>query len=139
MANEIQDALVGLADILKDTGLRVFPFETDPQQIPALVYVSMSRNPQVVLGSAAFEAVLLMRLYVSKAINEEAMNAVWEYAGPVGQKSVQAAIETDRTWNSTIDTSSLTSVENVGVQEAQNGFRYVGADFTITIMKQVVR
>ena len=39
MANEIQNALVGLADILKGTGLRVFPFETDPQQFPSLVYV----------------------------------------------------------------------------------------------------
>lgn len=140
MANEIQNALGGLADILKGTGLRFYdyPVTPGPTQFPALVFVSLSRVPMV-LGDASFEAVLLMRLHVSKAITQEAMHAAFEFSDPIGPKSIQAALEADRTWNNQIDTSRLRLVENIGEQATEIGATYVGADFTFEFTKQVTR
>ena len=140
MANEIQNALGGLADILKGTGLRFYDYSVTPAptEFPALVVVSLSWVP-LVLGDASFEAVLAMRLYVSKAITQEAMHTAYEFCDPVGPKSIPAALETDRTWNNQIDTSRMRLVENIGEQATESGAVFIGADFTFEFTKQVTR
>ena len=138
MANEIAGALQGLSDVLESTGVKVYPYEIDfPQHYPALVYLNLTRE-NMALGGSSFRAVLSMRLYVNKAITEQATAEAWALVEPTGLTSIEAAIDADHSWNNTVDTGRLVLVENVGRQVLENGAEVMAADLTITFIKQVL-
>jgi hypothetical protein len=140
MANEIKDAKDGLGTRLATiSGLRVIDYPPDSQnEFPAALIRLESRDMDVALGGSSFEGTMLVRVYISMAKPQDAMDELDLYMDPLGAKSIEAAIDGDNTWDSKVDDGRLSRIDNVRIDEGSDSGRYAKADFHVQFIKQVL-
>ena len=138
MANEIRDAKDGLATQLSTiTGLKVLDYPAESvHEFPAAVVLFESRNAMQTLGGSTFSGRIKVMLLVSSADTQQAYDTLDQYMDPLGNSSIEAAVDGDNTWGSKVDDGRLVSIDKVGGRKLWGGF-YVGADFHFEFVKSV--
>jgi hypothetical protein len=66
------------------------------------------------------------------AYTDVAVRALWDYADPVGERSIKAALDADPTLGGVAETSHVAEFRPAGVEEV-NGIGYVGGVFSIEV------
>lgn len=144
MAKEMQDAIRGLTDVLRIIPkLRIFPYSVRPKGGFPVAGISFNGRTAagedgLALGGSSFTAELTITVLVAKSLTEEAMNLMYEYINPLGTMSIEAALDADVTWNGTVDDGRLISVDEIDRVRFPGGAQYVGADFQVRFIKQVL-
>ena len=136
MANEIRAAMDGLASLLEGVpGLRVHR-QPPPvlNELPAAVVVFESRGASRTLGGTGFAGRIRVTLAVSVAEASEGFDRLYDFMGPSGESSIEAAAMSDPTWGGSVDDGRLASIDNAGRRRLWGG-EYVAADFHFDVVK----
>ena len=139
MASEIANAKDGLGTLIGNISAirQVFDYPPeDVHEMPAMVLLFESRDTEQTIGGSTFQGIIRGTLLVSSASTKQAFDELDAYMEPLGTNSIEAAVDSDTTWGSTVDTGRLISVENVGYRDVGGG-RYAAADFVFEFVKQV--
>mgnify|MGYP003137497935 CR=1 FL=1 len=139
MASEIANAKNGLGTLIGNISAVKQVFDYPPEDIhemPAMVLLFEGRDTEQTLGGSTFLGTIRGTLLISTASTKQAFDELDAYMEPLGTNSIEAAIDADTTWGSTVDTGRLQSIENVGYREVGGG-RYAAADFVFGFLKQV--
>ena len=138
MASEIANAKDGLLTRLATISAIKATFDYPPDglnEFPAAVVRFEGRDVgQQTMGSTTFVGTFVMTLLISSAATKQAFDELDAYMEPAGTNSVEAAINGDNTWGSTVDDGRLVGISMVGFREIGGG-RYVAADFSFTCLK----
>ncbi len=142
MANEMQDAIGGLVALLETIPeLQVFEYPVEPSDPPAAFITFNGRTVAgedgLALGGSSFTAELTITVLISKSLTKEATELMYEFINPLGAKSIEAAIDADNTWNSTVDDGRLIAVEEIDPTAFPSGAQYTATDFRVRFTKQV--
>ena len=136
MANEIRAAMDGLASLLEGVpGLRVHR-QPPPvlNELPAAVVLFESRGASRTLGGTGFSGRIRVTLAVSAAEASEGFDRLYDFMGPSGESSLEAAAASDPTWGGSVDDGRLASIDNAGRRKLWGG-EYVAADFHFELVK----
>ena len=139
MASEIANAKNGLGTLIGNIAAVKQVFDYPPEDIhemPAFVLLFEGRDTEQTLGGSTFQGTIRGTLLLSSSSTKQAFDELDAFMEPLGTNSIEAAIDADTTWGSTVDTGRLISVENVGYREVGGG-RYAAADFVFEFLKQV--
>ena len=136
MSNEIRDAVDGLASLLEGIpGLRVHRRPPAAlNQLPAAVVLFESRAAPPTLGGSGFAAHIRVVLAASAADAPGAFDGLYDFMGPSGPSSIEAAAAADPTWGGTVDDARLSHVDNPGRRRLW-GADYAAADFHFHAVK----
>ncbi|MYC08165.1 MAG: hypothetical protein F4X57_13490 [Chloroflexi bacterium] len=134
MANEIGVAKRGLASVLSNIdGLRVFDHAPDSvHEFPAAIVRLESRESVETLGGAV-RGSMRVEVLVSAADARQAEAMLDALVEPQGARSIEAAANTDPSWDGAVDYGHLLSVDNIGARKTR-GANCVGADFRFVFM-----
>ena len=137
MASEIANAKDGLLTRLAAISAIRATFDYPPDglnEFPAAVVRFEGRDVgQQTMGSTTFVGGFVMTLLISSAATKQAFDELATYMEPAGTNSIEAAINGDNTWGSTVDDGRLIGISAVGFREIGGG-RYVAADFAFTCL-----
>ena len=136
MANEIRAAMDGLASLLEGVpGLRVHR-QPPPvlNELPAAVVLFESRGASRTLGGTGFAGRIRVVLAVSAAEASVGFDRLYDFMGPSGESSIEAAAASDPTWGGSVDDGRLASIDNAGRRRLWGG-EYVAADFHFELVK----
>jgi len=141
MASEIANAKDGLLTRLATISAIRSTFDYPPDglnEFPSAVVQFQGRDvgQQGMGESGTFIGEFVMTLLISSAATKQAFDELDAFMEPDGTNSVEAAINSDNTWNSSVDDGRLTGISSIGFREVGGG-RYVAADFNFTCMKTV--
>jgi hypothetical protein len=138
LADEIKDAKDGLVTLLGAiSGTRAIDYlPEDWNEFPVVLVLFTGRNYQVTMGGSSFDGTMDIWLLVDKQNTKEAVDLLDEYMTPLGTKSVEVAMDADRTWGANIDDGQLISVGDIGYQEVFGG-NYMACRFRAEFVKSV--
>ncbi len=124
MADEIFKAQKGLASVLDNIrGLKVYEVMPDTinQRSGVVALIHYIPGERLGLGGASFMGHMQIELIATpRKDNSAAVRVLLEHMAPVGNKSIEAAIKVDTTWNGTVDDGRLDALEPMTEIEAQD-------------------
>ena len=136
MANEIRAAVEGLASLLE--GIPSLRVHRQPpatlNELPAAVVLFESRGASRTLGGTGFAGRIRVVLAVSAAEASVGFDRLYDFMGPSGESSIEAAAASDPTWGGSVDDGRLASIDNAGRRRLWGG-EYVAADFHFELVK----
>lgn len=134
------DIVAGLVTVLEAniTGLKAYDYPVDSvNHFPAAVITPDPLDMEIVFGGNTFTATLRVVFLVSSGDDAVGFRALWDHIDPVEtSKSVNKAVDTDRTLNGKADDSNVTRIENIGRRELWGGF-YFGFDALVEVVKSL--
>jgi len=134
VAGEVTNIRNGIETrLLTISGLQVYDHEPDATTVtPAasIRLVSFTRNQTFESasnpGDRTYNWIVSVRL--SGVVPEEQWQALDDYLAPTGTKSIQAAIDGDKTLGSTVDWAVVTTVDDIEIADRESradGWYYV--------------
>lgn len=132
------DIVAGLVTVLEAniTGLKAYDYPVDSvSQFPAAIILQDPLDMEVALGGNAFTTTFRVVFLLSGGDDAIGFRALWDHIDPVeASKSVNKAVDADRTLNGKADDASVTRIENIGRRELWGGF-YFGFDALVDVVK----
>ena len=139
MPGELGSIRDGLGACLEAVeGLRVVDHPPgDWREFPLAVIGSAVRNAgSVCLAGHSFEGEVIVAVFVDGVNPEEAYADLEQFMEPLGERSVEAAIDRDPTLGGSADYAALVRIDSVGSRTLGNS-RCFAADFAIRFMVQL--
>ena len=109
--------------------------DLEPSDPPAIVMRGFNIDNEVVIGGSSFMGELLLEVLVSKNNGWEDIEA---FVSPIGELSIEAAIDVDNTLDGNIDDIRVTRIQNIGLHTYPAGSTYIGADVWCRFIKQIL-
>ncbi len=138
MTNEIFSIKRGIKARLESIpGLRAITFEPeDWRDFPvAVIKLDRRSGSRVGTSGARFAMEFAVTVMTGGAKRREAYDTLDSYIASVGERSIEAAIEGDRTLGGAVDWAHPVGVGNIRIVRMGGG-RYAGADFRIRVEKR---
>ncbi len=124
MADEIYDAQKGLGSLLDNiSGLKVYDVvpEVLNQRQGVVALIHYLGGERITIGGSSFLGRMAIELVAMPRLSQQAATrSLLQFIAPIGNKSIEAAIEKDRTWNNTVDHGLLDPLEPVGEIEPED-------------------
>lgn len=128
----IDDIMAGLATAIRAIdGLNVHDFPAARVEPPAVV-MELPTIEQIAFQDGAFSVDLAVWLLISKADDRASAKELLPYIAPVGERSIKAAIEADRTLGGVCDSVSVLAIEPTNATLA--GTEFLAAQFTVEVI-----
>ncbi len=134
MAASLRDVTDGLLDALRTIpGLTVGEVKGQVP-LPSAIVIPPDFDYRGTFTAAGYFGRLEFQVlvFVSQQLQQEAVRKLWEYAEPVGTKSVLAAIERDTTLGSVVDDCKVLSFRKLDYEEMA-GYGAWGGAWTVVI------
>ena len=132
------DIVAGLVTVLEAnvTGLKAYDYPTDSvSQFPAAVILPEPLDTEIAIGGNTFTCTLRVVVLVSSGDDAVGFRAAYDMIDPIETgKSINKAVDTDRTLNSKADSSNVVRIENIGRRELWGGYFY-GFDVIVEVVK----
>lgn len=132
------DIVAGLVTVLETniTGLKAYDYPVDSvNHFPAAVILQDPLDLEIAFGGNTFTTILRVVFLLSSGDDAIGFRQLWDYIDPVeASKSVNKAVDTDRTLNGKADDSNVTRIENIGRRELW-GANYFGFDALVEVVK----
>ena len=132
------DIVTGLATVLEAniTGLKAYDYPVDSvSHFPAAIILQDPMDLEVVIGGNTFTTTLRVVFLLSSGDDAIGFRQLWDYLDPVEvNKSVNKAVETDKTLDGKADNAGVTRIENIGRRELW-GANYFGFDALVDVIK----
>jgi hypothetical protein len=114
------------------SGLRTSATMPEQPQPPVAIVQPESVQYDLNARNGLTQYNMIVSVVVSRADARSAQNQVDEYVGPVGARSIKAAIEADRTLGGKVNTCRVVQVANYTMLDALE-VPYLGIDFTVEV------
>ena len=132
------DIVAGLVTVLEAniTGLKAYDYPVDSvNTFPAAIILQEPLDLEITFGGNTFTTTFRVVFLLSSGDDAIGFRQLWDYIDPVeANKSVNKAVDTDRTLDGKADSSNVTRIENIGRRELWGGF-YYGFDALVDVVK----
>lgn len=115
------------------TGLRGYSEIPENPSIPAGVVVLNNISYDQAFQRGLTELTFTVTIIVGRFNARSTQQNLNEYAATSGAKSVKAAIESDRTLGGNASDVRVEQMTNIGAIDLNDGFNYLGMDFSVTV------
>ena len=140
MATNIRNIITGAGSAIgtRVTNSQTYDYPPDSvNQFPAIIPLVESLDMSMVQGGNSFEGTLRIICLVERADTREAWLRMYDMMDTTGSgTSVIAALKADPTLGTSVDTSFIAGVQNVGAKEL-GGNMYIGFDVLVPFIRTV--
>lgn len=134
MATNVTDIIIGAGSAIRNRVTNSQIYDAPPDSInafPAIIPLVESLDMSMVMGGNSFEGTLRIVCIVERAEVRNAWLRMYEMMDTTGSgTSVPAALKADATLNSSVDSSFIASVQNIGRKDI-GGNIYIGFDILL--------
>ena len=138
MATNIRDIVRGAGSAISSrvTNMQRYDYPPDSiNQFPAVIPLVENFDPSMVIASNSIEGTLRIICVVERAEVREAWLRLYELMDSTGSgTSVIAALKADPTLTTSVDSSFVARVENIGGKQINNQ-QYVGFDVLVPFVR----
>ena len=140
MATNIRAIVIGVGSAIgtRVTNSQVYDYPPDSvNQFPAIIPTLESMDMSMVQAGNAFEGTLRIICLVEKAETREAWLRMYDMMDTTGSgTSVLAAIKADPTFGTSVDSSFIAGVQNIGAKTVGD-HQYIGFDVMVPFVRTV--
>lgn len=133
------DIIAGLKTVLEAnvTGLHAYDYPVDSiNDFPAAVILPEPLDMELVIGGNSFTCTFRVVVMISSGDDAIGFRQAYDMIDPVeASKSINKAIETDRTLDGKADSSGVTRIENIGRRGTEQGAYWFGFDVLVEVVK----
>ncbi len=140
MAQELREAIIGMRRVCEDVSgdAQVLLWPMEPMGNTALRIRFAGDDPEFALGGSSFVGTIDVEVFVNSQDQEELILECLDYMSPTGPRSVQAAVDGNRTLYGTVDDCTQRGrVPPLSEVTTQGGGVYIMGVLRFAIYKQV--
>lgn len=121
------------ANLQTISGLRGYSEIPENPSIPAGVVVLNNVNYDQAFQQGLTELTFTVTIIVGRFNSRSTQQKLNEYASGTGANSVKQAIQSDRTLGGNAVDVRVEQMSNIGAIDLNDGFNYLGMDFSVTV------